>query len=196
MCAEGEMKQDFSNVSEERLAELFPVILEPHNPEWAKLYIQEEERICRLFGEGNIVRISHIGSTAVKGILAKPTIDILAEVVQDFDIQGITGRMQNEGYVVNRPAGDLVMFLKGYTSQGFLGQAFHIHVRYSGDWGELYFRDYLNGYPSTGVEYEQLKVRLKGEYLHDRDGYTEAKGELVRRYTNLARLEYGERYKP
>jgi len=101
MCAEGEMKQDFSNVSEERLAELFPVILEPHNPEWAKLYIKEEERICRLFGERNIVRISHIGSTAVKGILAKPTIDILAEVVQDFDIQGITGRMQNEGYVVN-----------------------------------------------------------------------------------------------
>ena len=28
------MRQDFSNVSGKRLSELFPVILEPHNPEW------------------------------------------------------------------------------------------------------------------------------------------------------------------
>jgi len=36
-----------------------------------------------------------------------------------------------------------MMFMKGYTSEGFQGQEYHVHVRYSGDWDELYFRDYL-----------------------------------------------------
>ena len=36
-----------------------------------------------------------------------------------------------------------IMFAKGYTPEGFAGQAFHVHVRYKGDWDEIYFRDYL-----------------------------------------------------
>jgi GrpB-like predicted nucleotidyltransferase (UPF0157 family) len=42
-----------------------------------------------------------------------------------------------------------MMFMKGYTSKGFEGQVFHVHVRYRGDWDELYFRDYLINHPET-----------------------------------------------
>jgi len=89
-----------------------------------------------------------------------------------------------------------LVILRGYTPQGFAGQAVHIHVRYSGDHDELYFRDYLLSHPETAAEYAALKLSLKDRFEHDRDGYTEAKGEFIRRITQLARREFSGRYLP
>lgn len=189
------MRQDFSNVAGETFTKLFPVLLDEHNRRWKENYQKEEEFLKSIFGT-QLVRISHIGSSAVEGLIAKPTIDILLEVSDDIDIQAITERMKDEGYVINTPKSDLVMYLKGYTPKGFEGQAVHIHVRSSGDWGELYFRDYLRIYPEIAEEYAKLKIMLKDQYTYDRDGYTEAKGEFVRQYTQKAREEFPGRYAP
>ena len=62
-----------------------------------------------------------------------------------------------------------------------------IHVRYAGDWDELYFRDYLLTHPETTAEYGALKQKLKNNYEHDRDSYTEAKGEFIRKISAEAR---------
>jgi hypothetical protein len=43
------MKYDFSNVTPEQLAELFPVILREHNPVWKENYIIE-----KAFNEENV----------------------------------------------------------------------------------------------------------------------------------------------
>lgn len=189
------MKQDFSKVSGDRFVELFPIILDKHNIEWKEEYQKEEQFLKSVFGE-KIIRISHIGSSAVEGLLAKPTIDILLEVSNDIDIQAITAILEEEGYCINTPKSDLIMYLKGYTPKGFEGQIIHIHVRYSGDWGELYFRDYLRTHPDVAEEYAKLKIILKEQYQYDRDGYTEAKGEFVRQYTLKAREEFCCRYVP
>ena len=189
------MRQDFSQVSAERLAKLFPVVLAEHNPNWAKCYEEEKDFLQSVFQE-KALRISHIGSSAVPGLLAKPTIDILLEVNKDCDLEAITERMLDEGYVVNMPKSDLILYLKGYTPQGFLGQAMHIHVRHVGDWGELYFRDYLIAHPNVMNEYAVLKRNLKEQYPNDRDGYTDAKGQFVQKYTELARQEFCGRYDP
>lgn len=37
-------------------------------------------RLRDAIGEENILRINHIGSTCVKGLIAKPTVDILLEI--------------------------------------------------------------------------------------------------------------------
>ena len=105
------MRQDFSNVSGKRLSELFPVILEPHNPEWLSCYYSEKEFLESIFSD-KIMRISHVGSTSVPGLVAKPTIDILLEVSEDIDLSEITKRMRDEGYVVNTPEKDIIMYLK------------------------------------------------------------------------------------
>jgi len=81
------------------------------------------------------------------------------------------------------------MFMKGYTPQGFEGQAFHVHVRYSGDWDELYFRDYLLANPDIAAEYGKLKLELQKKYKHDRDAYTSAKTDFIKRITRLARVD-------
>ena len=63
-----------------------------------------------------------------------------------------------------------------------------------GDNDELYFRDFLREHADTAKDYETLKLSLWRVYEHDRDGYTEAKGNFVRKYTKRARDEYGARY--
>ncbi len=189
------MRHDFSGFTTQRLAQLFPVILTPHDTASKARY--EEEKICLtdVFGD-SLVRISHIGSTAVPELLAKPTIDILLEVKESTILEPFTETLLDAGYVVNTPKGDRILYLKGYTPQGFSGQAFHIHVRNSGDWGELYFRDYLIVHPETAAEYAALKQTLLKQYEHDRDGYTDAKGLFIQNITELARKAYPNRYTP
>lgn len=187
------MRQDFSNITDKKLSKLFPILLESHNPRWTDYYCTEKEFMKAVFGD-MLLRISHIGSTSVPGLVAKPTIDILLEISKDADLLGITERLKDEGYVINTPKKDIIMFLKGYTPRGFEGQCVHIHVRHLGDWDELYFRDYLIVHPDIAHEYERLKLVLKDQYPHDRDGYTEAKGDFVTKYSVYARKEFPNKY--
>lgn len=189
------MRQDFSKVSEQKLSELFPILLEAYNPIWTDYYISEREFLKSVFGDV-LLRINHIGSTSVPGLAAKPTIDILLEISQGVDLTLITERLKDEGYIINIPPKDIIMYLKGYTPKGFDGQCVHIHVRPLGDWDELYFRDYLVLHPAVALKYETLKHMLKEHYTHDRDGYTEAKGEFIKKYTEYAREEFPNRYTP
>jgi GrpB-like predicted nucleotidyltransferase (UPF0157 family) len=88
-----------------------------------------------------------------------------------------------------------LMFQKGYTETGFVGQAYHVHVRYPGDWDELYFRDFLRNHPETAEQYGKLKLSLKNKHEYDREAYTEAKTTFIRSVTEKARKEYGSRYR-
>ena len=189
------MRQDFSVITEDKLSELFPILLENHDPMWTDYYRAEKEFLISIFDD-MLLRINHIGSTSVPGLVAKPTIDILLEISKDADISGVTERLKDEGYIINTPKKDVIMFLKGYTPRGFEGQCVHIHVRYLSDWDELYFRDYLILHPEIAHEYEKLKVLLKDQYTYDRDGYTEAKGDFVTKYSEYARKEFPNKYNP
>jgi GrpB-like predicted nucleotidyltransferase (UPF0157 family) len=64
-----------------------------------------------------------------------------------------------------------------------------VHVNYSGDWDELYFKDYLLSHPETAVEYGKLKLELQKKFEHNRDGYTDAKTDFIKRIVKLARAE-------
>lgn len=189
------MRQDFSNISDEKLSVLFPVLLEPHNPMWIEYYFTERDFLQKVFSN-QISRISHIGSSSVPGLISKPTVDILLEIQQDTDISGITEKMKDEGYIVNTPPKDIIAYLKGYTPHGFEGQCVHIHVRYYNDWDELYFRDYLLLHTDIANEYGKLKIELQEQFSHDRDGYTEAKGDFIKKYSEYARAEFPDRYVP
>ena len=185
------MRYDFSNVTPEMRTKLFPIILEEHNPQWLDNYLIEKSLIERILGKENIIRISHYGSTSVPGLIAKPTIDILLEISTSVDVpQFIEDMLDNECVYVEQPNDPPphIVFYRGYTPEGFKGQAVHIHVRYPGDWDELYFRDYLLTHPETAAEYGELKQRLIKDYEYDRDGYTEAKGEFIRKITGEARI--------
>lgn len=191
------MNNPLQEMTNEELWVLFPIILSEHRAEWTKFYEQEKDTIISALGTKNISRINHIGSTSVPGLIAKPTIDILLEIPTDADIPSLTAALISAGYICNtqpnNPAPHL-MFMKGYTPQGFRGQAVHLHVRFPGDWDELYFRDYLRSHPETAKSYGKLKQNLQLRYEHDRDAYTEAKTDFIQEATRLARKEMGNKY--
>lgn len=179
-------------MTDEERWQLFPIILSEHKSVWKKNYLKEKTVIVKAVGAPNIVRISHIGSTAVPGLIAKPTIDILVEIKDSVDITMLISNMQQAGYrCIEQPDNPPphMMFIKGYTLEGFKGQVYHVHVRYKGDWDELYFRDYLLNHPEIAAEYGKLKMELKQIFEHNRDAYTRAKTEFIRRISVLARTE-------
>lgn len=192
------MDKPLHDMSNEELWQLFPILLVEHEPAWAARYMEERQHIMQAAGD-SLKRISHIGSTSVPGLIAKPTIDILLELSDDADTEQVKEKISSLGFLFS-PQPDNppphMMFLKGYTPRGFVGQVFHLHVRYLGDWDELYFRDYLLVHPDTAAEYGKLKLSLLEEYRHNRDGYTQAKTEFIKAVSKRAKQEFAGRYTP
>ena len=120
--------------------------------------------------------------------MAKPIIDILIVVDTQSRLKEVADIMQKHNYILMSSSENRISLNKGYTESGFAEKVFHLHIRLNGDTDEIYFRDYLNAHPKIAKEYEQLKLRLWKEYEHDRDAYTQAKTEFVKKYTNIAKL--------
>ena len=188
------MKQSTKQLSEmtlEELWQLFPIILSEHNPDWTNYYNEEKALLEKQFGS-LLVRISHIGSTAVEGLIAKPTVDILLEVNPASSPDVVRQTAEQCGYTVMAEsiAPEYRLDLcKGYTPQGFAEKVFHLHIRHPGDWDEIVFRDYLRRNPRKAEEYAELKMELQKRFKHNRDAYTEAKGEFIRACVKEARSQ-------
>ena len=177
------MSKKLSEMTIEELWQLFPIILTQHNDRCDEFYIEEAAELRKILPKGAV--INHIGSTAVKGIWAKPIVDILAEI--DGSLAAVSVAVQNNGWIKMSESETRISFTKGYTENGFAEKVYHLHLRRIGDNDEVYFRDYLNSHFEIAKEYEALKLGLWKKYEHDRDGYTEAKGEFVRKYTAIAK---------
>ena len=141
-----------------------------------------------------LVRISHIGSTSLETIWAKPIVDILLEIPKETDMAAMRDLLLQNGYLLMSKSQGRMSFNKGYTPSGFAEQVFHLHLRYEGDHDELYFRDYLQEHPAVAKNYEKLKLSLWKQYEHNRDAYTEAKTDFIKNYTEEAKKLYGGRY--
>lgn len=180
-----------SEMTLEELWELFPIFLVEHNEKWAKDYSEMEVVLRDIFSDCHIIRISHIGSTAIKDIYAKDIVDILVET---DDIEKAAVIAERNGFIRMSSSFKRVTLNRGYTPEGFADKVYHLHIRQEGDNNELYFRDYLNDNPDVAEEYETLKLSLWKKYEHNRDEYTDAKSEFVQKYTEKAKLLYINRY--
>ena len=187
------MGKALSDMTLEELCELFPIVLTEHKEIWGKWYTEEEKRLAGILPLENI-KISHIGSTAVNGIWAKPIIDILVEIPGSLSIDRVKELLIQNGYICMSEQQNRSSFNRGYTNEGFAEKVFHLHLRYEGDNDELYFRDYLNDNPFIAKQYEELKLSLWKEFEHDRDGYTLAKTSFIEEQTDKAKKYYGYRY--
>ena len=185
-------KKDLNSLSIDELGELFPVRLYDFSPDWKNIFRSEKEKILNLFDKGEIVCIEHIGSTAIPEIKAKPTIDILLEVEESIDISLIPERLKRIKYIyIPKPENPPphMMFAKGYSAHGIIGQTYHIHVRFPGEQDEILFRDYLVSNPETRAEYEKLKLGLASGNPNNRELYTSGKTSFVKKIISLAKAE-------
>jgi len=191
------MVKTLSEMTLDELWEIFPIELREHDPAYKDWYTQEKKAIVNALGECTVLRINHIGSTAVEGLLAKPVVDILLEVKSHANLNSLKETLINIGW--NLMAQEVecrsrITFNKGYTPDGYEDKVFHLHLHHIGDCEELYFRDYLREYTHIAEDYARLKKELAKKYLNDRDEYTRRKGEFVVNHTQLSRFEFDGRY--
>ena len=187
------MGKKLSEMTLEELWELFPIFLTEHQDCRKEWFLEEVSLLKNMLPR--VERISHIGSTAIPSIWAKPIIDILVEVPREDILLDYVEPIAGNGYICMSQREDGISFNKGYTEDGFAERVFHLHLKRLGNNDELYFRDYLLDHPAVAKEYEDLKMMLWKEYEHDRDGYTNAKSEFVRHHTEKAKMLTGKRYK-
>ncbi|MFC7580990.1 GrpB family protein [Schaalia naturae] len=185
-----------SEMTLEELWRIFPIVLRRHDPAYGQWFEQVRHELQAQWGP-LAVRISHIGSTAVPGLLAKPTVDILLELSIGVAPRQALERLIASGWT--RMSGDVLEPMRlamnrGYTPRGYADRVFHLHVRHPGDPDELYFRDYLIDHSDVRDEYGALKRGLQMRFEHDREAYTEAKTPFIRAATARARAQYGPRH--
>ena len=100
------------------LMALFPIVLVPHRDEWREQYAREKARLLARLPGGDIFRLSHVGSTAIEGIWAKPTVDMVLEAADEEAFKRLDAVIPACGYIRMRSGAGRVSFNRGYTPKG------------------------------------------------------------------------------
>lgn len=119
----GDLMKKLSEMSNQELWNLFPIILSDYKEIWVDEYEHEKENLIHMFSQF-IKRINHIGSTSVIGLSAKPTIDILLEIDESTPITWFEEIATSRGYLISRHSENprpYLLLKKGYTEHGFDG---------------------------------------------------------------------------
>lgn len=184
------MAKQLEEMTLEELWQLFPIFLVEHKSEWQDWYVDEKAALEKVLGTDLIKRMEHVGSTAIPKIWAKNIVDILLEVENLANMVRAKEILEVNGWRVMSESSNQISLNKGYTENGFADRVFHLHLRLSGDCDEVYFRDYLRQHPDIAQAYQELKLGLWKQFEHNRDGYTEAKSDFIKKYTQLAKKEF------
>ncbi len=151
----------------------------PHDPAWKIVYQREAACLRPLFGD-NLIALHHIGSTAVPGLAAKPTIDLLAVVRSQARLERCRPDLQALGY---QAKGENGIPGRRYF-QKLQGEVHltHIHAYEAGHpdiQRHLNFRDFLRTHPQDAQAYAALKQALAEQFTYEPKRYTEGKSEFI-----------------
>jgi GrpB-like predicted nucleotidyltransferase (UPF0157 family) len=161
------------------------VKLVPHDVRWHASFEREKKMLLKNIGDVAI-DIQHVGSTAVKGISAKPIIDISVGVNKLSDVKKLIKPLSRAGYHLYDTHRDRIFFAKGPERR----RTHHLHVvHYNGaKWkSDMLFRDYLSEHPVRAKAYANLKIKLAKKYSEDREKYTAGKGQFIKATLKLAK---------
>ena len=132
--------------------------------------------------------IQHIGSTAVRGILAVPVIDIAIGLADATHAPTVMKRLGEMGYRrIPTDATGCIRMAKQKKSTGADSHRLWITLEGCQAWCDLItFRNYLYNHVFMANEYEQLKLRLQPLYQNDPIGYSHAKSEFIQKTLRLS----------
>ena len=162
------------------------VAVEPHKAEWEIIAQRTIARLREIL-QNAVIDAQHIGSTAVRGICAKPIIDIVVGV-SDFDgILALNGVLAENGFIF-RGQDHPEQYLYVCGDSDFRTHHIHVVIHDSEAWNNYVdMRDYLNCHRDDAQAYSELKASLAKQYPGDRETYTAMKGEMIREILTEAR---------
>jgi len=178
-------------------AEHADIRLRDHDPAWAERFRREATRIHEAL-DGRELRLEHIGSTSVPGLVAKPIIDILLVIDDPDDETSYLPALEAAGFElrVREPDFDRHRMLRTPEKD------VHVHV-FPPESGEicryLLFRDRLRTDAADRELYAAEKRRLAAQDWTTMQHYAEAKTVVVEAIiarAAVARARSGEAGRP
>jgi GrpB-like predicted nucleotidyltransferase (UPF0157 family) len=161
------------------------VVLADYDPNWPDLYEREADRIRHVLGE-RVLRLEHVGSTAVPRLAARPVIDVLLVVPDSANEPSYASDLEREGYVLRArepEAAEHRLFIAPNSSA-------HVHVYSAGAAPAermVVLRDWLRDRPEVRERFDRRKRDLAGRPWRQADLYAEAKRGVIE--SILARAE-------
>ena len=156
------------------------IVVTDYQPLWEQQFEMIAAMVRRILGD-NCVAIHHIGSTSVKGLSAKPTIDVLPVVKRIEAVDGCQACFEAEGFEY---LGEY-----GITGRRYLRQVVgeddkaHLHIFSENSQmviiRHLAVRDYLRQHYAEAEAYAALKKELAMHYPYDVEGYCDGKDAFV-----------------
>ena len=156
------------------------VIVLPYDEHWAHDFLQIREELQAALGE-LALNIEHVGSTSVRGLSAKPIIDIDVVIKDYSSLDAVISALEGIGYQYEGDLGIAGREAFKYEGKDHL-QKHHLYVCPQ-DSDELKrhiaFRDYLRAHPEAVREYSLIKEEGAKLYPYDIEKYIEYKSPVI-----------------
>lgn len=155
-----------------------PIELVGYDAEWPARAAAEAALLDGVLGPWLAGRVEHVGSTAVPGLEAKPTIDLMAPVTDLDGARGAFGPLAELDYAYAPHRPHCHWFCKPSPAV----REFHLILIEPShpDWAaRLRFRDRLRADPATAAAYVALKRELAARFRDDREAYTDGKAAFL-----------------
>ena len=156
-----------------------------YDPRWRQEYKQTCSGLLHAC-EGWLSVVEHIGSTAIPGMIAQPTVDVLAGVKREEELKEAAVRIEGLNFVAGSADFEFSPCVSLTKPRHLLeGQQEPTHrvlltVEGSGLWNlAILIRDYLRGSPEAALQYEEVKMLHWKRVQGDRTEYEAAKSTYL-----------------
>lgn len=159
------------------------VHLVPHDPRWADAAAAEGAALAQALGDV-VLRVHHVGSTAIPGISAKPILDLVPVVTSLAGLDEQRCALEALGYAW---WGELGLPGRRYCTKddpatGERLVQLHCYVHGSSEVvRHLAFRDHLRARPDVARAYDDEKARCRRLHPDDSHAYGDCKAECIQR---------------
>jgi GrpB-like predicted nucleotidyltransferase (UPF0157 family) len=159
------------------------IVVVAHDPAWRAGFEEEASRILRVLGD-RVLRLHHIGSTAIPGIAAKPVIDLLMEVEDIVELDERNSGLEELGYESMGEFG--ITGRRYFRKDNAFGVRTHQVHAFAAESTEiarhLAFRDYMIAHPAEARVYGELKRNLAREFPEDIQRYMDGKDPFIKEH--------------
>ncbi len=131
--------------------------------------------------EGFIVGIEHVGSTSVKGLSAKPVIDLDVIIKDRGKFETVKDRLESLGYFHEGDQGIAGREAFRYKNMpGLMAHHLYVCAKDSEELRRhLIFRDHLRVHKGDRERYSAVKMEAAEKFPKDREQYTKYKSAVI-----------------
>jgi GrpB-like predicted nucleotidyltransferase (UPF0157 family) len=162
-----------------------------YDPAWPDRFAEQRPLVEELLWPWLAGPVEHIGSTAVRGLRAKPVIDMLAPVSSLVSAQAAVPVLAQAGWLF-WPDDPCRHYRLWFLRPSPEARTHHLHLIEAGHAHAaalVAFRDALRADGGLCREYADLKDRLAQQHPGNRNAYTNAKSSFVAQALRRAGIE-------